>query len=181
MALRKEGPLAFDKDDDLALSFLVGAACLRMQVFHIPVVTHFKAKEMVGNIIPAIASTNAMVSALQLIELLKHLRLDQPAASRQLYVQNTMVKKIIASRPDPPREECRVCAVGCRPIHLQFDFNRVTLKVLLNLIEKHSTIKEYSLIIGSSLLYFIDPYIDESELLENAEKEKKFISAFIKK
>ena len=53
------------------MHFISAAANLRMYCFSIEQQTFHQVKNMAGNIIPAIASTNAIVSAIQLIEMLK--------------------------------------------------------------------------------------------------------------
>lgn len=59
------GAAVFDKDDALALDFVTAAANLRAHVFSIPQQSKFDIKSIAGNIIPAIATTNAIVAGLQ--------------------------------------------------------------------------------------------------------------------
>ncbi|KAJ5388732.1 hypothetical protein N7509_011273 [Penicillium cosmopolitanum] len=54
--------LSFDKDDEDTLDFVTAAANLRSTAFHIERKTKFDTKQMAGNIIPAIATTNAMTA-----------------------------------------------------------------------------------------------------------------------
>jgi ubiquitin-like 1-activating enzyme E1 B len=54
--------IPFDKDDDDTLNFVCAASNLRCWVFHIEVKSKFDIKEIAGNIIPAIATTNAIIS-----------------------------------------------------------------------------------------------------------------------
>lgn len=65
------GAAVFDKDDDLAVEFVTSAANLRALCYGIPAQTLFDAKGMAGNIIHAIATTNAIVSGLMVIEGMK--------------------------------------------------------------------------------------------------------------
>lgn len=58
----EETSIPFDKDDEDALNFVVAAANLRSMVFHIEVMSKFDIKQIAGNIIPAIATTNAIIS-----------------------------------------------------------------------------------------------------------------------
>ena len=58
---RKTNPnfsLEFDKDDEESLNFVTAAANLRASCFNIPMQSRFNVKEIAGNIIPAIATTN---------------------------------------------------------------------------------------------------------------------------
>ena len=65
------GGLAFDKDDRIAMRFVTAASNLRSYVFKIPPQSFYDSKGIAGNIIPAIATTNAIVAGLQVVELLK--------------------------------------------------------------------------------------------------------------
>lgn len=57
-----EASIAFDKDDEDTLNFVSAAANLRSAVFGINMQSKFDIKQIAGNIIPAIATTNAIVS-----------------------------------------------------------------------------------------------------------------------
>ncbi len=63
--------MEFDKDIDLDVDFVTAAANIRSFSFNIPVQSRFKVKEMAGNIIPAIATTNAIVAGIQVLEAIK--------------------------------------------------------------------------------------------------------------
>lgn len=66
--------LSFDKDDEDTLDFVAAASNLRSHVFWIEEKSKFDIKQMAGNIIPAIATTNAIVAGLCVTEALKLLR-----------------------------------------------------------------------------------------------------------
>ena len=57
--------LQFSKDSALDLDFVTAATNLRAAVFSIPLQSKFDVKSIAGNIIPAIATTNAIVAGLQ--------------------------------------------------------------------------------------------------------------------
>ena len=67
--------LIFDKDDALAMAFVTAAANLRAYVFQIPMESLYNCKGIAGNIIPAIATTNAIVAGLQVLEAFKSIGL----------------------------------------------------------------------------------------------------------
>lgn len=54
----------FDKDDTQALEFVIAASNLRAANFSIPFESAFLIKEMVGKIVPAISSSNAVVASM---------------------------------------------------------------------------------------------------------------------
>lgn len=66
-----EAAIEFDKDDESTLDFVVAATLLRSSIFKIPQKSKFEIKQMAGNIIPAVATTNAVVSGLGVLEALK--------------------------------------------------------------------------------------------------------------
>ncbi|NXI17266.1 SAE2 enzyme, partial [Irena cyanogastra] len=71
--------LIWDKDDPSAMDFVTAAANLRMHVFGMNMKSRFDIKSMAGNIIPAIATTNAVIAGLIVLEGLKILsgKIDQ--------------------------------------------------------------------------------------------------------
>jgi ubiquitin-like 1-activating enzyme E1 B len=62
------GILNFDKDDLWTMKFVTNASNLRSFVFSIPMLSFHDVKGIAGNIIPAIATTNAIVAAMQVIQ-----------------------------------------------------------------------------------------------------------------
>lgn len=66
-----EPVITFDKDDDDTLDFVTASANLRSIVFGIETKSRFDIKQMAGNIIPAIATTNAIVAGLCVLESFK--------------------------------------------------------------------------------------------------------------
>jgi len=65
------GQLSFDKDDLWAMKFVTAASNLRSHVFTIPLLSFHDAKGVAGNIIPAIATTNAIVAGIQVMQAVK--------------------------------------------------------------------------------------------------------------
>ena len=65
------GSLSWDKDDDAAMDFVLCASNLRASNFGIEMQTSFDCKKMAGNIIAAIATTNAIISGYMVLEAFK--------------------------------------------------------------------------------------------------------------
>ena len=66
--------IEFDKDDEDTLDFVAAAANLRSLVFDMQPKSKFDIKQMAGNIIPAIATTNAMTAGLCVLQAFKVLK-----------------------------------------------------------------------------------------------------------
>ncbi|KAJ3345242.1 E1 ubiquitin-activating protein uba2, partial [Kappamyces sp. JEL0680] len=59
-----QAALEFDKDDEVSLNFVTATSNLRAAIFSIEAKSRFTVKQMAGNIIPAIATTNAIVAGM---------------------------------------------------------------------------------------------------------------------
>lgn len=82
-----ESVMEFDKDDKDTLDFVASAANLRSHIFGIPLHSEWEIKQMAGNIIPAIATSNALTASLCVLEAFKIMR-----AQAQAQAQNGLSK-----------------------------------------------------------------------------------------
>ncbi|KAL2642149.1 hypothetical protein R1flu_009736 [Riccia fluitans] len=134
---RKEelGRLTFDKDDQLAVEFVTAAANLRANSFGIPMQTMFDVKGIAGNIIHAIATTNAIVAGLIVLEALKLLGKDR-GASRMTYCLEHASRKLLLMpcEMDVPNPKCYVCSQT--PLVLEVNTKTVTLRDVVNKIAR---------------------------------------------
>jgi ubiquitin-like 1-activating enzyme E1 B len=138
LSKRKEeegGELKFDKDDEDALSFVTAASNLRSAIFGIPMQSRFDVKASAGNIIPAIATTNAIIAGMIVMEALKIVR-GQPekCSANYLLVKPSNKKVLMKTILDPPNPNCYVC--GTRSISVkmntsQLSFGDFTDKLLI--------------------------------------------------
>ena len=60
--------VSFDNTFRLSMCFVTAASNLRSSIFDIPTMSFHDAKGVAGNIIPAIASTNAIIAGLQVAQ-----------------------------------------------------------------------------------------------------------------
>lgn len=67
----QDSVITFEKDDDNIIHFISSAANLRMYCFNIERQSFNEIKNMAGNIVPAIASTNSIVSGIEIVEMMK--------------------------------------------------------------------------------------------------------------
>ena len=112
------------------MRFVAAAANLRSRIFHIGAKSLYETKGIAGNIIPAIATTNAVVAGLQVHELLKLVKAGcvkgaaaAAAAARPsvadvckyTYCLREPTRRGLLLQPtalEPPQAQCYVCRKG---------------------------------------------------------------------
>jgi ubiquitin-like 1-activating enzyme E1 B len=154
--------ISFDKDDEDTLSFVAAAANIRSHIFGIDGKSEFDIKQMAGNIIPAIATTNAIVAGLCVLEAFKVLK-DEYDAAKEVFLSPFDPQRLLASnRPLQPTPGCPVCSTFYT--EAQIDFERATLEDLVDgFVRKQLGYgdKEISVSIDAGIIY--DP--DETDNL----------------
>ncbi|CDO73925.1 hypothetical protein BN946_scf185016.g82 [Trametes cinnabarina] len=103
-----EDTISFDKDDDDTLDFVTAAANLRSAAYGIPGKSRWEVKEMAGNIIPAIATTNAIIAGLIVLQAF-HLLRRSYSSLRNVHVQFKPSMPLSAIAMCPPNPACGVC------------------------------------------------------------------------
>lgn len=137
--------LQFDKDDYLAMRFVASATNLRSRVFGIDLKSFHDAKGIAGNIIPAIATTNAIVAGIQVLQAVKVLlRAHESTADEEafkccshVYVNRMPNRKgtfLQPSAPEEPEETCYVC--NSSQVELSIDTVNATLDLVVNKVLK---------------------------------------------
>ncbi|CAZ79804.1 unnamed protein product [Tuber melanosporum] len=121
--------ITFDKDDEDTLDFVAASANLRSLVFGINVKSKFDIKQMAGNIIPAIATTNAITAGLCVLQAFKVLR-DDFTSARTIFLSRLADRAFCTEKPSPPNPTCGVCSVARTAI--EADIERATLGDLLD-------------------------------------------------
>ncbi|KAL2830550.1 hypothetical protein BDW59DRAFT_18448 [Aspergillus cavernicola] len=120
--------LVFDKDDVDTLDFVTASANLRATVFDIEPKSRFDTKQMAGNIIPAIATTNAMTAGICVLQALKVLKDDYEHA-KMVFLERSGARAINSDSLNPPKPNCPVCSVTQAKINI--DLTRATLDDLV--------------------------------------------------
>ncbi|KAI7730525.1 hypothetical protein M8C21_006238 [Ambrosia artemisiifolia] len=194
------GNLTFDKDDSLAVEFVTAAANIRAASFNIPLHSLFEAKGIAGNIVHAVATTNAIIAGLIVIEAIKSY-LDVAMWTCWLTCYNISGMKwtsfsvagtdgvgmtyclehpsrkmlLMPVEPFEPNKSCYVCSET--PLLLEVNTNRAKLR---DLVEKVVTSKlgmSFPLIThGSSLLYEVGDDLEEDEVANYAANLEKVLS-----
>lgn len=123
------GDLTFDKDDQLSMDFVSTASNLRMSNFGIPLGSRFSLKGIAGNIVHAIATTNAIAAGLMVVDAIKVLqdRLDQ---CHTMWITRTGPGLLTAQKLGEPNPKCYVCAQ--QTLELALDTHKWTLKRLFD-------------------------------------------------
>lgn len=160
--LARERRVTFDKDDDDAMAFVSAAANLRSYVFDIPLQSEFQVKSIAGNIVPAIATTNAVIAGFIVIEALKILngRLDE-CKTTYLMRQPSSGRKLLAAQPDTPNSACFVCQKATQT--LTIDTEHTTLAALLHVLRAELSFVEPGLMLGDTVKYESGDGLDSDE------------------
>ncbi|VDD95833.1 unnamed protein product [Enterobius vermicularis] len=111
----KEGTiLNWDKDDDASMNFVGACSNLRAFIFNIPLKTLFELKSIAGNIIPAIATANAIVAGMAVVEAMKIIS-GRDSMLRNIFIQPSPVgrfwRKLLSDEiPVQPNPKCYACS-----------------------------------------------------------------------
>ncbi|KAG0044685.1 E1 ubiquitin-activating protein uba2 [Gryganskiella cystojenkinii] len=105
-----EASVSFDKDDAETLDFVTATANLRAHVYGIDEKSRFDVKAMAGNIIPAIATTNAIVAGLMVMLAFKILNKRIADCKTSYLVYGGHRPQLIVSEPlAKPNPKCYIC------------------------------------------------------------------------
>lgn len=162
--------LIFDKDDDDTLDFVAASANLRSIIFGIEPRSKFDIKQMAGNIIPAIATTNAMTASLCVLQAFKVMREDLSKA-KMVFLERSGARVINRDTLKPPNPNCSVC--GVTQSRLVVDPERATLNDLVETVLRKQLGygEEFSVNSEAGTLY--DPDLEDN-------LEKKFSDLGVK-
>jgi len=95
------GQSTFSKDDPMAMDFVHCAANLRMSNYRIDRLSRWDAQSIAGSIIPAVASTNAIVAGLEVVQLIHVLE----AAANHKKLRESRCRTIWVRYPEPSRKK----------------------------------------------------------------------------
>ncbi|CRG83886.1 ubiquitin-like 1-activating enzyme E1 B [Talaromyces islandicus] len=154
-----EPVIEFDKDDVDTLDLVAASANLRSVVFGIETKSKFDIKQMAGNIIPAIATTNAMTAGLCVLQAFKVLK-DDYEHSKMVFLERSGVRAINTDSLRPPNPYCAICSVAQGQVFV--DLEHATLNDLVeNVIRnKLSYGEEFSINTDAGMIY--DPDLEDN-------------------
>ncbi|KAL9333326.1 hypothetical protein Peur_073465 [Populus x canadensis] len=171
------GNLSFDKDDQLAVEFVTAAANIRAASFNIPSHSLFEAKGIAGNIVHAVATTNAIVAGLIVIEAIKVLKKDTDCY-RMTYCLEHPSKKMLLMPVEPfePNKSCFVCS-SQTPLSLEINTHRSKLRDFVEKIVKAKLGMNSPLIMcGVALLYEVGDDLEEDMIANYTANLEKVLS-----
>ncbi|KAJ2905386.1 E1 ubiquitin-activating protein uba2 [Coemansia aciculifera] len=157
------GSLVFDKDDEDALNFVAATASLRSHVFGIEQTSIFETKAMAGNIIPAIATTNAVVAGMMVTQAVMVVSEQLPKCHTAYVSYNSKRSRSVLSEPlAKPNPLCAVCRRRYLTLRVA-DLGRTTLGDVVDylhmLAETENNLflgEDISVVEGSRILYDLD-------------------------
>jgi ubiquitin-like 1-activating enzyme E1 B len=162
------GQLQFTKDDPIAVDFVASASVLRMYNYHIPLLSRWDVESIAGAIVPAIATTNAIVAGLQCSNL-NHALSGLPG--RDLWVRyphpsgNGCI--IQSSAPAKPNPDCFICQSKMITV-LVSDYSKCTLQTFAEQMVRETGIRECTIIVNNNLIF--DSLEDEEDVLAQYEQ-----------
>jgi len=188
--------LIWDKNDDIDLRFVTASANLRAYIFGINLTSKFDVKSMAGNIIPAVATTNAIVAGITVLQARKilatlpHSSTDHTLTSiKQLtnvFISTdrktgAIIQPIALEEPNP---ECYQCNALEQPVRVKMNMSLFTLRSLYEqLIRNHLKMNKPDVYIddGSNriLISADDDEEDEDEKMSKTLDQFKLINGTI--
>lgn len=131
-----EVSLAWDKDDDDIMNFVVSSTNLRSKIFDINLETHFGIKSKAGNIIPAIATANAIIAGQIVIHALRVLR-GKYSRCQTVFLRSIPNHKggimVRDKKVELPNPKCIICSTS-GVLTLVTDLHRFTVRQLEDVI-----------------------------------------------
>ncbi|GFZ14438.1 SUMO-activating enzyme 2 [Actinidia rufa] len=179
------GNLTFDKDDQLAVEFVTAAANVRASSFGSLLHSLFEAKGIAGNIVHAVATTNAIIAGLIVIEAVKVLQNDANSYRcgpillpiSMTYCLEHPSKKMLLMPVEPfePNKSCYVCSE--MPLLLEVNTHHSKLRDIVEKIVKAKLGMSCPLVMhGSALLYEVGDDLDKDMVVNYAANLDKVLS-----
>ncbi|KAI9332370.1 hypothetical protein BDR26DRAFT_921761 [Obelidium mucronatum] len=156
-----EFSMSFDKDDDEALDFVTAVTNMRAHMYGIELQSRFKVKEMAGNIIPAISTTNAIIAGLMVLQAFKILNNQLSECKNTFLVHGGQRTQLVCGEnPQLPSKQCGTCQAGY--FTLTVDTKKFTLGDLIESVLGKELQVEGDISINESGRMIYDPDFDDN-------------------
>ncbi|TKA83637.1 hypothetical protein B0A55_00473 [Friedmanniomyces simplex] len=168
--LTGEKVIEFDKDDKDTLDFVASAANLRSHIFDIPLHSEWEIKQMAGNIIPAIATSNALTASLCVMEAFKIMRSRLGSVggkeeatlggAKMVFLNSRSTERMITTQNlAPPNPDCPVCSPVYAKLRLQ-DGGEAMLQELVDVLREKVGYEDFAITTGAGIIY--DPDLEDN-------------------
>lgn len=160
------GNLTFDKDDQLAVEFVTAAANIRASSFGIPMHSLFEAKGIAGNIVHAVATTNAIIAGLIVIEAIKVLQGDFNNYRMTYCLEHPSRKMLLMPvQPFEANKSCYVCSET--PLTLEINTRTSSLRDFVEKIVRNKLGMNLPLVMQGANLIFEEGDDIEEDIASN--------------
>ncbi|GMR59704.1 hypothetical protein PMAYCL1PPCAC_29899 [Pristionchus mayeri] len=130
-AASSDGILTWDKDDEDGMRFVAACANIRAVIFGIQPKSLFEIKSMAGNIIPAIATTNAIIAGIMTVDALKIVAGEEKMLKSSIIVAkpNHRGMIVLSQPPEKPNASCTTCS-SKREVTVRVNVEKMTVGTL---------------------------------------------------
>lgn len=150
-------PVDFEKDDDKHMMFVTAASNLRARNYQITEASLHETRGIAGKIIPAIATTTALVTGLVCFEYYKLLQ-NKPIESYRNFSANLAIPILSCAEPVAPARTTTKLKTGEWAFSLwdriDLDIGDVTLQQLIDLFSEKYGLELNMLSYGAAMLYY---------------------------
>ena len=144
--MRLKPPQVFDKDEEDHLAFTTAAANLQAAAFHIDkTVSMFENKGLVAVVVPALATTNSIISGVSVVQMKQILAGQKP---RSVWMSHTALgPKLTSVSLDPPSKTCSMCSLESWEIDCNYE------KTNISALGKEIGVEAPTILFGSRIIY----------------------------
>jgi len=137
--------LEFDKDDSLVMDLVLSATNIRASIFRVPLESFLKIQKIVGNIEPAIATTNAIISGFIVLNAIKIVTGHFGECKTMICLSEPSGKVVTAvGSLQAPSPKCQVCTYN--QMRLTINTKTQTMKDLVAILKREITVLDFYLI-----------------------------------
>lgn len=152
---RLKPPLTFEKDDEDHLAFATAATNLQAAAFHIDKsVSMFDNKGLVAVVVPALATTNSIISGIA-VQQMRQILNGNIDNLKSVWMSNSIHgPKLTPVALEPPSKNCSIC--GYELWHIECDYAKTNISQVANA----TGIESPSVMHGSSIIYDVEDTAD---------------------